>query len=117
MKKISAAFLTTFLFASVAIASPVGQYSVEGTSPGEGGKYSGDVKVEKTGDTYRVTWIIGDTTFIGTGIGDDKFIAVSYKSDNDKTGLALYGAAGDNWGGVWTYSGGKKIGTEVWTRK
>ena len=59
--------------------------------------------VERTGDTYRVTWDIGGQTFVGTGIGSDNGFAVSYRSGS-QTGLAIYGANGDNWEGVWTFS-------------
>ena len=31
--------------------------------------------------------------------------------------IAIYGATGDNWEGVWTYTGGRDIGGEVWTRQ
>ena len=96
---------------------PVGKWlAVQGTNPGDGGRYSGTVSVEKTGQTYRVIWIVGSTRYVGTGIGDKDFIAVSYKSGSD-TGLALYGADGGNWSGVWTYAGGRQIGTEVWKRE
>jgi hypothetical protein len=70
----------------------------------------------KTGDTYRVTWIVGGTRYVGTGIGDKNFIAVSYRSGNN-TGLALYGADDDGWQGVWTYADGRQIGTETWKRE
>ena len=52
------------------------------------------------------------------GIGSDKFIAVTYTSDDDQTGLALYAqSAGGGWEGVWTYTGSRDIGTENWTAK
>lgn len=97
-------------------ADPIGKYKVEGTNPGNGSSYSGTVTVEKTGDTYRVTWVVGGTRYIGTGIGDKNFIAVSYKSGSD-TGLALYGEDGGNWEGVWTYAGGHQLGSETWKRQ
>lgn len=97
-------------------ADPIGKYSIEGTNPGGGGSYSGTVSVEKTGQTYRVIWIVGGTRYVGTGIGDKDFLAVSYKSGSD-TGLALYGSDGGNWAGVWTYAGGRQMGTEVWKRE
>jgi len=31
--------------------------------------------------------------------------------------LALCGANGDDWQGVWTYSNGRQIGTEIWKRE
>lgn len=112
------AVTTVFLWSVVAAlaADPVGTYNVEGSNPGGRGTYRGTVAVEKTGQTYRVIWVVGNTRYVGTGIGNKDFIAVSYKSGND-TGLALYGADGGNWAGVWTYSGGRDVGTEVWKRK
>jgi hypothetical protein len=95
---------------------PVGKYSVEGTNPGGGSEYRGTVSVEKTGDTYRVIWAVGGKRYIGTGVGNKDFIAVSYKSGND-TGLALYAPDGDDWKGVWAYSGARIMGTEVWKRE
>ena len=94
-----------------------GSYSVEGTNPGLAApNIRGTGTVEKTGDTYRVIWVVGSTRYVGTGIGDHDFLAVSYKSGSD-TGLALYGADGGNWAGVWAYSGGRQMGTEIWKRE
>jgi hypothetical protein len=83
-------------------ADPVGTYDVRGSNPGGGSSYRGTV--------------IGGTRYVGTGIGNKDFIAVSYKSGSD-TGLALYGASGGNWTGIWTYAGGKEVGPEVWMRE
>jgi hypothetical protein len=63
-----------------------------------------------------VIWVVGSNRCVGTGIGNREFIAVSYKSGND-SGLALYGADGDNWSGVWAYDGARQMGTEVWKRE
>jgi len=60
--------------------------------------------------------VVAGTRYVGTGLGDKDFLAVSYKSGND-TGLALYGAKGDDWGGIWTNSGGRDVGAEVWRRE
>ena len=97
-------------------ADPVGSYSVIGTNPGNNSQYHGTVQVTRTGQTYRVVWVVGNARYIGTGIGNREGLAVSYKSGNS-SGLALYGADGGNWQGVWTYSGGHDIGTEVWKRR
>ena len=114
-----------FLFAAVALAlsaltalaaDPVGSYAIEGTNPGGGSHYTGTVRVEKTGETYRVVWVVGNTRYVGTGIGNKDFIAVSYRSGSD-TGLALYGADGGNWTGVWAYAGARNMGTEIWKRE
>lgn len=105
------------LSCGVAFADPVGHYAVAGANPGGDGKYSGDVSVEKTGDTYKVVWHVGNDTYVGTAIGSKDFIAVSYKSGND-TGLALYAEQTDgSWAGYWTYAGSSQIGTERWVRQ
>lgn len=97
-------------------ADPAGSYRVEGANPGGRGSYTGTVTVERTGDTYRVIWIVGSTRYVGTGIGNRDFLAVSYRSGND-TGLALYGEDGGNWKGLWTYAGGTTVGAERWLRR
>lgn len=110
------ALISGFLFSTVVMADPTGRYDITGKDPGGGGGYSGTAVVEKTGDTYRVTWTIDGERYVGTAIGDDNFIAISYRS-KDQSGLALYGADGTGWKGVWTYSGGRQLGVEQWTRR
>ena len=115
--KLSAAVAMLMLATALAAAgAPEGRYRVVGSNPGGGGKYSGTVSVERTGQTYRVTWQIGRQTFYGTGIGSEKGLAVSYRS-TDFTGLAIYGPEGDDWDGVWTVTDGRTIGAERWTRE
>jgi len=118
MRHLLAISAASFLLSAAAAfaADPVGRYSISGTNPGGGSHYTGTVSVEKTGETYRVIWVVGGTRYVGTGIGDHDFLAVSYKSGND-SGLALYGSDGGNWGGVWAYSGARQMGTEVWKRQ
>ncbi|MGI8527253.1 MAG: hypothetical protein ACR2K5_13970 [Pseudolabrys sp.] len=116
LRKLFAVAAALLFGITAALGDPVGRYNIEGANPGSGGQYRGTVTVEKTGDTYRVTWIVGGARYVGTGIGDRNFIAVSYKSGSN-TGLALYGAQNDNWTGVWTYAGGTQMGTEHWTRQ
>jgi len=117
MKSLLAVGMAALLWSAAAFAAdPVGSYNVEGANPGGSGKYRGTVTVEKTGQTYRVVWVVGGTRYIGTGIGNKDFLAVSYRSGND-TGLALYGAGGGNWSGIWTYAGGRDVAPEVWKRQ
>ncbi|HTV38586.1 MAG TPA: hypothetical protein VMF12_19310 [Xanthobacteraceae bacterium] len=96
-------------------ADPLGTYNVEGKSP-DGSTYEGTATVTRTGDTFKVVWEIGNDKYIGTAIGNKDFLAVSYTSGNE-SGLALYGADGGNWKGVWTYAGGTKMGAEIWKRE
>ena len=102
------------LSAGVAFADPVGRYDVDGTNPGNGSRYTGTVTVEKTGDTYRVIWDVAGSRYVGTGIGDGDFIAVSYRS-GDSIGLAMYGHESNGvWKGIWTYANGRQVGAERW---
>ena len=95
--------------------SVAGSYNVEGRGP-DGSSYRGTVEVVPTGDTFRVTWLIDGQRYLGTGIGDESFISVSYRSGND-TGLALLVNENGVWSGIWTYAGGTKLGQERWTRR
>jgi hypothetical protein len=115
MRGFIAGCVAVVLTGTAALADPVGKYDVAGTNP-SGSTYSGTVRVQKTGDTYKVTWNIGGTQYNGTAIGNDEFLAVSYVSGSN-TGLALFGEQGDEWKGIWTYAGGTKVGTEVWTKQ
>jgi hypothetical protein len=83
-------------------ADPVGTYDVRGSNPGGGSSYRGTV--------------IGGTRYVGTGIGNREFLAVSYRSGNG-TGLAMYGAEGGNWKGIWAFAGARQIGQESWGRQ
>lgn len=117
MRILATTAIAVCLFCASAWAGdPVGNYNVSGKNPGGNGSYSGTASVEKTGETYKVTWNIGGTIYVGTAIGDKSFLAVSYRSGNN-TGLALYGEDGSNWAGIWTYQNGIKLGAEVWTRQ
>jgi hypothetical protein len=101
--------------ATACAADPSGKYDVQGTSP-DGSAYSVIVTITQTGQTFRMVWKIGRDTYTGTAIGDKDFLAVSYTSGSD-SGLALYGADGGNWKGIWTYAGGTKIGSEILKRQ
>lgn len=103
------------LWAGPAWAQVTGTFEVAGQNP-DGSKYSGSVSVEPTGETYRVVWSIQGTRFVGTGIGDRDFIAITYRAGN-ATGIALMGVEGQQLKGVWSYSNGRKLGAEVWTRR
>lgn len=116
MRTIVSAMAGLLLAFSAASADPVGRYTASGTDAQTGNPYSGVVTVQRTGDTYRVTWVVGGVQYDGTGIGNNDFIAVSYRAGN-VTGLALYGAKGDKWEGIWAYAGGRRLGTEVWERR
>jgi hypothetical protein len=113
--KIAALAAAFTLMASGAMAQVTGQYRVDGQNP-DGSTYSGTSSVEKTGDTYRISWNIGGTRYTGTAIGDDDAIAIGYKSGSE-TGVTLLVKQGDSYVAVWAYIGARKLGTEKWTRR
>src|SRR5262245_47198313 len=96
-----AAALVLNLTATIA-AEPTGTYRVEGNNPGNSGaRYTGTVTVERTGETYRVTWVINNQRFSGTGIVNRDIFSVSYSASN-QAGLAVYSEEAGNWNGIWT---------------
>ena len=108
--KLATISLGLALIAGPALADPSGSYTVDGKSP-DGSTYKGTATISKTGDTYKVVWSIGSDKFIGTGVGDDSFLAVGYKSGSD-TGIAIYSREDKDWKGIWTYQGGTALGSE-----
>ena len=115
MRKLIMVAAAMLFAATSAFADPAGEYRVEGTNPGSGNAYRGTVSVTKTGETYRVVWEIQGQRYVGTGIGNKDFLAVSYRSGNE-TGLALYGEEAGGWVGIWAYQGGRNVGGERWRR-
>jgi hypothetical protein len=104
-----------FLLTGAASAQLVGRYAIDGQNP-NGTQYQGTASVERTGDTFRVIWVVGEARFVGTGIGSDDALAITYRSGNN-TGVALlYREAGET-RVVWTYAGGTAVGAERWRRR
>jgi hypothetical protein len=113
--KIASLAVAVSLVSSAALANPVGRYDVDGKSP-DGSTYSGVATIEPTGQTFVVTWLIGKDKFVGTAVGNDEFFAVAYRSGSS-TGVAVYGREGNDWIGVWTFTGGRQAGVERLTRR
>jgi len=116
MFRLVPALIALVLSASTTLADPVGTYEVTGTNPGIGSKYSGMVVVQRTGDTFQVTWAYpSGERVIGIGIGKSDYFAVSYRAGNN-IGLAVYTETGDGWIGIWAPAGSPALGTESWKR-
>lgn len=115
MKNLFAALLasaTLGLAAGPAFADPSGTYDIEGVNP-DGSTYTASVLVAKLGETYTVTYTVGDSKVSGTAIGDDDVLSIGY-GDKANIGVALMFREGEAWKGVWTYLGAKSLGTEEW---
>jgi len=113
--RIGGAMVALGLFASTALAGPEGSYKVEGKAP-DGSTYSGTATVTATGQTFKVTWVIGGDKYVGTAVGNDDFFAVTYGTGGSN-GLAVYGRKDEGWVGIWTTSGDTKVGAERLTRR
>lgn len=113
-KTILTALAAVAVLSTAALADPTGKYQVAGQGP-DGSAYKGTATVEKTGDTYKVSWVIAGQKYLGTAVGNDDFFAVSYVSGST-FGVAVYGKDPTGWTGVWTYAGSTKVGAEKLTR-
>lgn len=107
--------LVLLLSVGWALADAEGTYELSGVNPGNGSKYSGMVVVQRTGDTFQVTWTVNGQQIIGIGIGKSDYLAVSYRSGNT-IGLAVYTESSDGWIGIWAPAGGRELGSETWKR-
>lgn len=119
MRKLAVGLAAAIVWASSAAAADFASaYKVEGSDPGGGGAYAGDVSVKRTSEaTYEVVWKIGADTFTGTGIGGPEGLAIAYRSGSS-IGVAIFSQEADgSVSGYWTYAGGKQIGQEKWTAK
>jgi hypothetical protein len=131
LKALTASCLLFLASSGAAFADPTGVYKVEGKNA-DGSPYNGTVRVERTGETYAVTWNVGGTEFIGTGLGakfvgdrfqmgpaspDDTAISVGYVSGKSSFGMAMYFQQPDGrWQGIWTYGGSNKASYEDWVQ-
>lgn len=112
---LTGAAIALAMMATSALAQVAGRYNIDGRNP-DGSGYSGTAEVQPTGDTFRVTWTIGGQRYVGTGIGTDDALAITYRSGNN-TGVALLFREGSQYKVVWTFAGGTSLGSEDWSRR
>ncbi len=119
--------LLVFLFFSSSFAADkeaigqrlVGVYILKGATPMSTSTYSGNVVIQKAGDTYKLIWNVGGIGYIGTGILTDDVLSVIYSDSGSKGyGIAAYKISdkGDSLTGQWTTYNGEQLGTEVMTK-
>jgi hypothetical protein len=103
------------LFATAATAIE-GKYTIAGTNPNES-SYMGTLMVAKTGSTYQLTWKVGKTSYMGTGLLVGNVLSVGYTIPGLKgCGVVAYTVGNKRLDGIWTNCGGKANGKEVATR-
>ena len=85
---------------------------------------AGAIKARQEHDTGRLAQLVERLLYtqdVGGSIPSPPTILLRafghiWKIDN-QTKLAIYGARGNDWEGVWTFGEGREIGDEVWTRR
>ena len=91
---------------------------VKGTTPGSSGQYRGEVRIEKTGDTYTMTWKIAGSTHRGVGLMVGDSLVAGWTPRRD-VGVVAYRISdgGAKLEGVWAPLGATQLGTEVLSRR
>ena len=92
---------------------------VKGTTPGESGEYKGEVRIEKTGDTYKMTWkLAGGDSYRGVGLMLGNSLVAGWTPKSD-VGVVAYKISdgGAKLDGIWAPLGATQLGTEVLSRR
>lgn len=112
MKSLAITFALALLWTGAAFAQ-AGNYNVRGDGPG--GAYTGTVTVEANGQTWKVRWRIGATTYEGVGVLHNNVLSIGYES-RSVTGVQVMRPVqrGGGWEGVWATVRTGQPGTEVW---
>ncbi|QDU73210.1 hypothetical protein Pan97_01770 [Bremerella volcania] len=74
-------------YAEAAPPDLAGKYQCVGTSDA-GGKYVGEVIVQKVNKGYRITWVVGKTKYDGIGFVDEDRLSVAWTLNTPK-GVAI----------------------------
>lgn len=86
----------------------LGRYDAEGVNP-DGSSYRGSAEIVANGETYRITWWVGESVFDGTAILLNGTLSVAYDG-----GLAVYEIGEDGLlRGLWAPGGSASLGREV----
>lgn len=88
----------SFLCVDVGRADTIeGEYSVQGSMPGETSRYQGEAVIKCTGETYSVAWKVGAQVFIGTGLARDGVFSIVFRDrrSNSPPGIASFRIEGD----------------------
>jgi hypothetical protein len=90
------------------------RFSVVGTNP-DGTNYTGQLTVEKKGQTYQLSWTVADRTFPGVGIRVGNQLVVGWGLVHD-IGVISYDVSGDRAVGRWALPAGSTLGSETIVR-
>jgi len=79
-----------------------GSFSVRGTNP-NGTSYTGSVDIRRQGQTYFLSWRIGDTAYQGVGVLQDGVLAVGWGDKEQGLGVISYKMGGPKLLGTWAF--------------
>ncbi len=89
-----------------------GRYMVVGRNPGAENRYTGELEITQTGDTYQLRWKVESSEVTGVAIRIADNLCVAWGDKDQTVGLIVYTFDGDHARGVWTLRGGSQTGTE-----
>jgi hypothetical protein len=99
-----------------------GLYALEGYNTGSASvNYLGSIRIAKTGEVYRLEWIIGTQEQQGVGLLRGDVLSVSYVDTTGESlsdvGVVTYNIQGDTLTGEWASFFSDRTGKEVLTYK
>lgn len=93
-----------------------GTYQINGTSPVDNSRYRGTLKVEQTGDTYQLTWTIGNDSYSGVGLRSENWLVACWGQPGS-FGVIEYQVKGDRLEGRWAVPDRPQLGVENLARQ
>jgi hypothetical protein len=89
-----------------------GRYAITlGQNPDNGSKYTGEVEIKRTGETYELRWFTPDPSAVGRGIKVGDLLVVGYGPESP--GVVAYCMTEEGGDGVWSYGESRGLGREV----
>lgn len=89
-----------------------GEYEITSTDPGpEGLQFTGTLNIQRSRDTYQVTWNVDNQTYRGVGLRVDDWLIVGW-GQGDGLAVSEYEFDGNKATARWALSGSRELGME-----
>jgi hypothetical protein len=108
--------LLVLLVLSTPALADEGRYRLNGTSPGGGGAYTGEVEVQRRGEALYAAWVVGQQQYVGVGLLVADQLSFAIQDRQGQVFIAVYRRTATGWAGIWTTLGGTTVGTEIWEK-
>lgn len=89
-----------------------GKYKINSGKSSKGTSYSGEVAINKTGETYSVNWTLPNESYSGVGILQGDLLVVAWGSGKGY-GVVAYEISDGKLEGKWAAAGSESLGTET----